>query len=591
MKLDSAKLLKERTFAERAYSLPTFLTLAIPGGFLAIVGDPARGPERFFTWLGVVTVATIFAGVFFGLFGTLVFKHLNGWWRVILGFAGFAITGSIRGGLLGTFGLLTGAIDEVNWQFRLGGGAIVAVVLFPLAATLVNDFATYRARLSELTANQEKLAELASSAKAELESRKSLMFSDVNTRLSSTIAEISAQADKGRSADEYKLLASSLLQAVETVVRPLSKEVLVESREPVQAAIELAPRGVNLKSWLLAATVTQPFRPWPVTLIWAAIGASTISALQPGFPGVLAYPLFVGSTWALLAFGERYLTGRIRTYSLPKRAAVIFSWYLVAAAIPAVLSWIPLANIERPGFEALAITLLVLDPIATVSLCLVVGMLAGLRVERDRVLAETKAVNKRLSWELAAMRAELRATRKQISRSIHSDVQAVFIASAMKLQVAIGSGKVTQELLQELIQNLNQIGNINPVGKATPSLSKALEELKSFWGDGVAIKCEFNGETEEALVSNDLLRATLIEVCSEAVINAVKHGQASKVSIQLSLGPAVLKLAVLNEGKPVPDQFRQGAGLRLAKEVSVESGLRNTPEGTLFSAVLPIPKS
>ena len=74
-------LLKERTFAERAFSVSTYLTVAIPGGFLALVADPARGSGAFFNWLGVVTIASLVAGIFFVLFGRLIFSKLQGWAR------------------------------------------------------------------------------------------------------------------------------------------------------------------------------------------------------------------------------------------------------------------------------------------------------------------------------------------------------------------------------------------------------------------------------------------------------------------------------------------------------------------------------
>ena len=143
--------LYERVFTDRAFSITTFLVVAIPVGVLAVVADPAMTSDDFFTWFGVVTVSTLLAGLFFGIYGALIYNLSKGIWRIVFGFLGFAITGSIRGGLLGFIGLETGALEEVNWQFRFVGGAVVATVLLPLAAILFNDFAAYSSRFSELT--------------------------------------------------------------------------------------------------------------------------------------------------------------------------------------------------------------------------------------------------------------------------------------------------------------------------------------------------------------------------------------------------------------------------------------------------------
>ena len=583
-------LLKERTFAERAFSVSTYLTVAIPGGFLALVADPARGSGAFFNWLGVVTIASLVAGIFFVLFGRLIFSKLQGWARVSAGLIGFALTGSIRGGLLGVFGFQSGAIDQINWQFRLGGGAIVALVMLPLAATLINDYSNFRTRLRELAANQQHLAELTTNAKTELQAKRSLVLGEVNARLGEVISEISREIGKGRSAAAYKKLASKLLNAVETVVRPLSKELLAESWESKTVGAELRPSRLNVKTWFVSVTLTQPFRPLPVALIWSAIGASTISALQPGWPGVLAYPLFVGSTWAFLAIGERYLAPRLNSLAIGPRAVVIMAWYLIVAIIPAVLSWLPLADLERPGFEALALTLLVLDPFATILICVTLAMLAGLKSERLRVLNENLLVNKQLSWELAALSAQLHALRKQISRSIHSDVQAVFIACAVKLQAAIDAGKVTPDLLRELVRNLNSIGELNPGEKPTQSLASALEEFQTFWGDSVSFQFNLEAEAQRVVGLNQVVRATLIELCSEAVLNAVKHGNASRIEISLTLEGDVVHLVVKNNGKALAKNLIKGGGMRLAREVSVEYGLINYSSGVQFSSTLPVSK-
>jgi signal transduction histidine kinase len=542
----------------------------------------------FFTWFGVVAVATAAAGIFFAFFGALVFRSTKGWSRIVVGLMGFAGTGSIRGGLLGLFGLQAGAIEWIDWQFRLRGGAIVAVVLFPMASTLVNDYRTHRAQLAELTQNQERLAELTSNAQAELDARRSTMLGSVNDRLVSAILEISDAVTAVRSEADQKRLASSLLDAVETVVRPLSREVLTESLEHSRPVAGSAPAGANLKSWLIAASLTQPFQPWPVTLVWAAIGASTISALNPGLPGLVAYPLFVGSTWALLSCAHRHLTPRLAALALPARVGSVLTGYSLAAVIPAVLSWLPLADLDRPGFEALKMTLLVLDPLATMTLCIVLAMLSGLRAERERVLDLTRAVNARLQWELAVLMSQLRDERRRISRSIHSDVQAVFIACAFKLQTAIRSGSVTQELLEQLLGRLRETAEITPDRQQAPTLTQALEELESFWGEGVRISCDVGSETEEVVEADDLLRATLIEVCSEAVVNAVKHAGATRIEIGLGMAPSVLHLRVHNDGDPVPADHGTGAGLRMIRDVAVECELRSTPDGTVLTAILPI---
>jgi len=578
----------ERVFTDRAFSITTYLVVAIPAGVLAVVADPAMTSDDFFTWFGVVTVSTLLSGLFFGIYGALIFNPSKGIGRIVFGFVGFAMAGSIRGGLLGFIGLETGALEEVNWQFRFVGGAVVATVLLPVAAIIVNDFASYRLRFTELTHIQKQLATLRDNAQFELDSKRALLEEGVNNRLKEVIHSLSTEANQGKSEVEFQQLAKSLQLAVESVVRPMSKELLSVDSDLDTSANPLTMRRVNLKSWLEATAISEPFRPWPVALIWSVIGASTISALRPGFPGVLAFPIFVLSTWALLLLGKSFIAPNLSRLNQSLRILVILSWYVIASVIPAFLSWPPLANIERPGFASLKTTLLVLDPIANIVICIALASLAGLNAERTRVLNEIVDANQNLRWELASLQGQLQIHRKQLARSIHNDVQAVFIASAMKLQNAINNGEVSQSLISEITQSLREIEVVYSDTKQVPSLTKAMDELKSFWGNGVSIYCDFDTSTEKLLMENEILRGTIIDVCSEAVINAVKHASATKVEVTLSRDESVLNLDVLNNGELLRPQFVEGSGLQMTKEVSVASELRKVENGTLLSVSLPI---
>ena len=586
-----APFLKEQVFTERAFSLRTFLSFAIPAGALGVVADPAMSSNNFFVWFGVVAVSTLLAGLFFWIFGLLAYKPSKGIWRMILGFFGFATTGALRGGLLGFIGLQTGALEEVNWQFRFVGGAILATVVFTLAAIIANDLHAYSSRFTELTQIQKQLAILRANAQVELESKRALLEAGINNRLTQVVDALSTQAQHGKSDLEFKQLAKSLQLAVDSVVRPMSKELLAEDVILEEQSADVVRQRVNFRSWLGMAMVSKPFRPWPVSLMWTVIGASTISALRPGFPGVLALPLFIVSTWALLFVADRWITPHLPRFRQAVRLCIILGWYVIASVIPAILSWLPLAKIERPGFASLKTTLLVLDPLANIILCISLALLAGLGAERIRVLDEIADVNRNLRWELASIQGQLQIYRKQLARSIHNDVQAVFIASAMKLQNALNTDGVNQDLISEITQNLQEIEIVYRDNKKVPSLSEALAELKSFWGNGVSIQCEFDSLTEELLIENEILRTTLIDVCSEAVINAVKHASATQIDIKLSRNESVLELSVLNNGKPLRSKFNEGSGLQMTRELSVVSEIRQVSDGTLLFVALPITRT
>ena len=583
------RLLSERVIGERSFSLATFLIVVLPASFLSVVADPSTNSTYLITWIAVVCAAGVISGVFFIAYGRIVFPLVRGTSRIFFTFLGYALTGFIRGGLLGVLGLASGIVTEVNWQFRLGGGSLVAIVLLPVAATLINDVYRYRTHLNELTASQKRLSELTVNAQAELDAERVNLLESIHSRISDAVKTISQNAGPGQSVESYRSLVTNLLSVAETVVRPLSRQILEGTQRQDIPQQEASLSKTSVTSWLKASTLSQPFRPLPVTLIWAVIGASTITSLKPGFPGVLSYPLFVLSTGLILYFAKRLISPRLPSLSIPARVMAITGGYVVAGIIPAILSWLPLAELQRAGFGSLRLTLLVLDPLATFFMCVTLALLAGLKTERDKILSQLEKTNMNLQWKLASLRGLLRAQRMELSRSVHGDVQSVFIAVALKLQTAIAAGNVSETVLEEIRTELDALTNFTVGAKEYPSIEKAVEELRQLWGDSLSIELSLDEAAQKATQEHDVLRAMLIDVCSEAVTNAVKHGSAQRVRISLSANASTLTVSVFNDGAQLNLERVSGEGFRLINEVAISSTLVNTDEGVMLTLQLPIP--
>lgn len=580
--------LTQRACGPYAYSLQTYLVVVIPATLLAIFADPARSDLFLPAWAAVVISAAVIASLFFVVFGRVVFTPLTGAKKTVAAILGFIVTGIIRGGLIGFLGLVSGVAPEVNWQFRFVGGALLALLLFPIASTLVNDFYSYRANLNELTRSQERLKRLTLNAQSELDAERAAMLESINERLSMAVKEISHEATPGQSIESYRALVTNLLSVAETVVKPLSQQLL---RGVNRNNLDIVPNNIsrtNLRSIFNAATLAEPIRPLPVTLIWAIIGFSTISSLKPGFPGLLGYPLFVLSTFLFLWLARAFVSPLLTRLNIALRTMVISLVFLVAAIVPAILSWIPLADLQREGFSSLSVTLLILDPIATFIMCVVLALLAGLRSERQKVLGDIEKTNRDLQWRLASIRGLLRAQRMELSRSVHGDVQSLFIAVALKLQTAIAAGKVSEEVLREAREELESLTSFTVGAKQYPTFDKAIDELRMLWGDAVSISTKVDPKAAKHTAKNDILRAMLVDVCAEAVTNAIKHGKAKKVDIHVTEADTSVNLTVLNDGLPLQKTRTPGEGSKLIEEVAVEYSIHNTSRGVLLEANLPI---
>ena len=578
-----------RIFGTYSFTASTFLAAAIPAGILNALADPSVGSRYRLAWVVIVASATVISGLFFVLAGKFAPSSETKFARIFFGLALFLATGALRGGLLGWLGSVSSVASEVNWQFRLIGGAMVGLLLFSLSALFVNDFMNYRRTLSSLIQNQSRITRLTRDAQTELDRDRTRLVMGINTQVNEAVQAISAETTPGQSLEKYKLLVTQLLEIAEKVIRPLSQQLIETTQPEVQpASVEHVAR-INIARWMNSSTIVRPFWPLPITVMWALVGATTITALNPGFPGLLAYPVFVLSTWALLYLAEVFVSTKLPQLKFALRVSVITLVFGVVAIVPALLSWVLLADVSRHGAVSLELTLLVLDPIATFLLCVIFASLAGLDAERKVILSRLAFTNNKLEWELATLRGQLRAQRKELSRTVHGDVQSIFIAMALKLQTAISQDQVSSQTLEEIVAELRTVTDFSYSSKQLPPLKDSLNEIKSLWGHAVDISWDIEPFVMDLADSQVILRSMLIDVCSEAVTNAIKHGNATLIDISMSHSENYIHLRIENNGEKQKSVTSEGAGLGLYSEVAIDYELENTSGGVMLTMRIPAP--
>jgi two-component system CheB/CheR fusion protein len=85
---------------------------------------------------------------------------------------------------------------------------------------------------------------------------------------------------------------------------------------------------------------------------------------------------------------------------------------------------------------------------------------------------------------------------------------------------------------------------------------------------------------------NGAIAAHLYRMAQEAITNAVKHGPAGVVDIELRGEGGALELTVIDDGKATldPDNFARGRGLRImeyrARTIGAELAIDSNPTGT-----------
>ncbi|WP_284638856.1 sensor histidine kinase [Paenibacillus silviterrae] len=162
--------------------------------------------------------------------------------------------------------------------------------------------------------------------------------------------------------------------------------------------------------------------------------------------------------------------------------------------------------------------------------------------------------------------------RNRISREIHDDLGHRLIRLKMMLEAAVKVGptdpdkglELTHQVLSQLSEGMEKlrftVRKLKPEEREVHSysLSKLIEGLAA--EAQISVHYEVKGNPMQLYPS---LEIVLYRNAQEAITNALRHGRATLVDIQLSYEPSAVRLTVTNNGI-VPDPVRIHKGLGLS---------------------------
>jgi signal transduction histidine kinase len=353
-----------------------------------------------------------------------------------------------------------------------------------------------------------------------------------------------------------------------------------------------AGRFSRARSRALASKARESFFAQSRWLVWI------LSLLLVGLIGYLDYA--TGYERSLLLF-----------YLIPVALAIWFGnlWFGLAFSILSVLA--SLVSDVASGIPAVKLWNIGMALSAYVIFTLLFSKLRSLFYELDRrVRDRTEALQReiaereRLDQEIAEVADR---ERRRLGQNLHDSLGQHLTGTALAAQVlreklaahsaaeVPDADKVVRYIEDgiELTRNLAR-GFFSPELDAD-GLSVALQGLAANITERFGVPCNFVGD--EAVSVRDSTTATqLYHIAQEAVLNAVKHANASKIDIHLSHGQGKLDLTVTDDGIGFPDKLPHppGLGLRLmAHGAALIGGKfavdRNQTRGTLVTCKLNIP--
>jgi signal transduction histidine kinase len=186
--------------------------------------------------------------------------------------------------------------------------------------------------------------------------------------------------------------------------------------------------------------------------------------------------------------------------------------------------------------------------------------------------------------------------RQRIARDLHDDLgqqltgiaimtRALATRLAARALPEAGEARELGELVQGAIaQSVALARGLDPLTEFGTELSTALEGLARDGARKFRIRCQFRSSGEVPALDG-AAAAHLYRIAQEAMTNAVKHGPAGQVDIDLRCDGGAIELVVADDGKgtPDPERFEPGRGLRImeyrARSIGGSLAVERNPRG------------
>lgn len=509
----------------------------------------------------------------------------------------YVVSAAVRTGMLLTVGGMLGLIPNTDTPYRLWSPLAGTLLVMIGAEIVVTRFASYRLRSQQARATQQQLLEQQARYLAVAEHDREQIVAFAANALAPEIERVRLQLERGGVSTG---LAPQLYKIVDEVVRPLSRQITIlggpDSSAPAAAHGDLRSeqqRSFGPRTRTARASTTRQPRPrvrasrLPLSLmiqptVVAIVMAYVCAVRVAGDDQLLGFFWIVLPTialnWGLLHLAKRLL----RRVALPTPIAIVSAIVvtaglaLIAAALGSQLKAIAGIGSLPDQFSRL----ILLPMLAT----LIAASYQSVSLRIAERLAQSEAHSRELDLVTQRARQEMWLNRKRTSSHLHGPVQAALQVSAMRLARA---ERVDRELLDSIAAHIQSTLDAidSEVGGTLADVERTCAELQEMWKLKATIAVELSPRARAVLAEDGPACQSVIEVVSEAVLNAVKHGDANDIAIALrSSSPGLLVLGVSNTGRPLATRRVPGFGSRTLDELCVAWEMRNEGDRTVLRA-------
>lgn len=508
-----------------------------------------------------------------GMARFVVIPHVPVWLRPYLTLVSFEIAIFVR---TWTFDALIRHFSfSVDSQFgaRLASAQINQMIVFVVFAYLVSSANDFARQNKELAQSLEALNAAQRDTQQRLAERKRSLILSIQNQLRNALAGL-------RGFDSEKD-AEGLKSVIDDIVRPISHQLGREFEADVPGRFDTDRARIQLRTLFVRSVTDNPFHPLLFTL-WVFPAAVTTLVSWVG----------QDSLWLGALLCAIYYVVALALHWAWK--LVPAAWGVVVRAVLITLAPMLFGFIANqfvhvfigPNTPDNSVTLSIFFMFITWSITLVV---TSRRLLRENFAALTEA-NAALRRQLVTENAEARHFEEAVSRVLHGPVQDAVAASLLRVQQLPPGTKLGSSELEQIRRPVEQaLTLLNAPEISARSVEQSLLDLTELWNGVVSITLQLDQRAVDAIALSEGSNSTVVELLREAISNAIRHGDASQVVVEVALvNDKDALLRVSNNGEPVTAEGVPGIGTKLLNDLAVSWSRQNVDGEVVVEAVVPL---
>ena len=398
---------------------------------------------------------------------------------------------------------------------------------------------------------------------------------------------------------ELSIFTETVKEWNQIVIRAVSHLKYDEGNALLKSKIE-EDFSISLTSSIKIINLTKTWNFFP-SVVWLPYFAISfiLSYIYVGPVSSLEVTAIVALANLIFIFSQRWLRPKLSKYSSRKRF-IIITWPYTLYGLFLEISFLFLLPVN--SYTAISIWVYFLPLWALLGM-FVSGVIYGVTGEGGRIQALTISEIVECRNVAGTALESIRRIQKIFTDTVHGRIQSKFTAAALLLENTsqqTQSQFISKESLAKVTDQLEQMvdearEDLNKLTQWTETKPKTVDnvysEIRNNWMDIVKIEVSTDPSAEHILNSNDWLRSAFEDVLNESISNAVRHGNADKISIsaQLDQTLAELKLLISNNGKPViGNSDNSGIGFSTLRSLGVKLEFSSKNDQTLLSVTVPL---